>query len=266
MKAYLPAPAEHYPFLAAKPKYLDLRRNSRNIRVPSKLLVMAQSSCHPEPPSFGAKDLAVRCELTRIFRAPAKIARLSRILVHGKLSHYRDFRSQQEPILMKKLDLAMFCMVPVMLVSALAQQASKHVLGGEELNKVIPNEFFYRGQKAPVQLRNAVGFQLADGKMTLASLVDASGYSTAIQQKYQGLLITETKLHIGSSTLSPGQYGFGFTAEGKFMVMDVANSDVLSADFQTDAALQRPVPLKLVEDGEGYKLYAGRKWISIKPM
>ena len=40
-------------------------------------------------------------------------------------------------------------------------------------------------------------FQLADGKMVIAALVDASGYSTAIQQKYQGLLITETKLTIG---------------------------------------------------------------------
>lgn len=166
---------------------------------------------------------------------------------------------------MKSLCLAMLCIFAVMLTTAPAQQPTKHVLDGEELNKVVPSEFFYRGMKAPVQLRNAVGFQLADGKMTLAALVDSSGYSTAVQQKYQGMLITESKLHIGSSTLSPGEYGFGFTSEGKFIVMDVANNDALNADFQTDAALQRPVPLKLVEDGDGYKLYAGRKWISIKP-
>src|SRR5499427_10713394 len=134
-------------------------------------------------------------------------------------------------------------LILILAAAARTQQVSKHVLSADEVRKATPTEYFYRGQKAPVQLRNAVGFQQADGKMTLASLVDASGYSTAIQQKYQGLLITETKLHIGSSTLSPGQYGFGFTAEGKFMVMDVANSDVLGAEFQTDAALQRPVPL-----------------------
>ena len=93
---------------------------------------------------------------------------------------------------------------------------------------------------------------------------DASGYSTAIQQKYQGMLITETKLNVGGSSLPPGQYGFGFTADNKFMVMDVANSDVLSAAYQTDQALQHAVPLKLVEDGTGYKLYAGKKWIAIK--
>lgn len=149
-------------------------------------------------------------------------------------------------------------------VAAVAQQASKHVLSRDELNKLTPAEFFFRGQKAPVQLRNAVGFQLADSKMTLAALVDASGYSTAIQQKYQGMLITESKLNIGGSELVPGQYGFGFSADGKFVVMDVANNDVLSTGSQTDQEMKRPVPLKLIEDGDGYKLYAGRKWVSIK--
>lgn len=152
----------------------------------------------------------------------------------------------------------------LMALSAFAQQASKHILSAEELKKAVPAEYFYRGQKAPVQLRNAVGFQLADGKMTLASLVDASGYSTAIQQKYQGLLITETKLDIGGSSVPPGQYGFGFTADGKFLVMDVGNNDVLSTSAQMDSELKRPVPLKLVEDGAGYKLYAGKKWVAIK--
>lgn len=146
---------------------------------------------------------------------------------------------------------------------ASAQQASKHILSSDEVKKATPAEYFFRGQKAPVEVRNAVGMQLADGKMMLAALVDASGYSTAIQQKYQGLLITETKLNIGGSELPPGQYGFGFTADGKFVVMDVANTDVLSAASQTDSTLQHAVPLKLVEDG-GYKLYAGKKWVAVK--
>jgi hypothetical protein len=148
--------------------------------------------------------------------------------------------------------------------SAFAQQATNHALSADELKKTVPAEYFYRGQKAPVQLRNAGGFQLVDGKMMLAALVDASGYSTAIQQKYQGLLITEVKLSIAGSSLSPGQYGFGFTSDGKFTVMDVANNDVLSVASQSDAALQHAVPLKLVQDGDGYKLYAGKKWVAIK--
>jgi len=151
------------------------------------------------------------------------------------------------------------------LASALAiGQAAKHVLNADELKKAVPSEYFFRGQKAPVQLRNAVGFQAADGKMMMAALVDASGYSTGIKEKYQGLLITEVKLNVGGSDLAPGQYGFGFGAEGKVIVMDVGNNDVFSVSYQTDSGLQRPVPLKLVEDGAGYKLYAGKKWVSIK--
>jgi hypothetical protein len=166
---------------------------------------------------------------------------------------------------MKRIHLVLSALVLALATSSMAQQATKHVLSADDVKKAVPTEYFFRGQKAPVQLRNAVGFQLADGKMALAALVDASGYSTAIQQKYQGLLITEVKLNIGGSELAPGQYGFGFTDDGKFTVMDVANNDVLSAASQADQALLRAVPLKLVEDGEGYKLYAGKKWVTLKP-
>ena len=63
-----------------------------------------------------------------------------------------------------------------------------------------PGGIFLSRPESPRAIAQCVGFQLADGKMTLAALVDASGYSTAIQQKYQGMLITETKLNIGGST------------------------------------------------------------------
>lgn len=165
---------------------------------------------------------------------------------------------------MKKTRLRILGAVLLIVGCALGQQASKHILSSDELKKAVPTEYFFRGQKAPVQMRNAVGLQLADGKMTLGALVDASGYSSAIQQKYQGLLITETKLSIGGSSLPPGQYGFGFSGDNKFVVMDVANKDVLSVSYQTDASLQHAVPLKLVEDGEGYKLYAGKKWVAFR--
>jgi len=166
---------------------------------------------------------------------------------------------------MKNIRLAALGTLLVLLfTSALAQKAAQHLLSGDELKNVIPAEYFFRGQKAPVQLRNAGGFQTASGKVTFAALVDASGYSTAVQEKYQGMLVTESKLSIGGSALAPGEYGFGFTAD-KFVVMNVANEDTLSAPYQTDAELKRAVPLKLVEEGAGYKLYAGKKWVSVKP-
>jgi hypothetical protein len=154
-------------------------------------------------------------------------------------------------------------LVALLLTSALAQKAAQHLLSNDELKNVVPAEFFFRGQKAPTQLRNSTGFQTAEGKVTFGGLVDVSGYSTAVQQKYQGMIVTESKLNIGGSELAPGEYGFGFAAD-KFVVMNVASEDILSVPCQTDADLKRPVPLKMVEDGAGYKLYAGRKWVAFK--
>ena len=166
---------------------------------------------------------------------------------------------------MKNLRVAAVGTVVVLLLTAgLAQKAAQHLLSADELKSMVPADFFFRGQKAPTQLRNSAGFQRADGKVTLASLVDVSGYSTALQQKYQGMLITESKLNIGGSALPPGEYGFGFAAD-KFVVMSVSGEDALSMSYQTDTEMKRPVPLKLVEDGSGYRLYAGKKWVALKP-
>ena len=103
--------------------------------------------------------------------------------------------------------------VAALFSAGLAQNVAQHLLSPEELKKVVPTEFFFAAQKAPTQPRNASGFETAAGKFTFAALVDASGYSTAIQQKYQGMLITESKLNIGGSALLPGAYGFGFAAD-----------------------------------------------------
>jgi hypothetical protein len=155
-------------------------------------------------------------------------------------------------------------LVALLLTSGLAQKAVQHLLSNDELKNVVPAEFFFRGQKAPTQLRNSTGFQTAEGKITFGALVDVSGYSTAVQQKYQGMIVTESKLNIGGSELVPGEYGFGFAAD-KFVVMNVDNEDILSVRCQTDTDLKRAMPLKMVEDGAGYKLYAGRKWVAVKP-
>ena len=145
-----------------------------------------------------------------------------------------------------------------------AQQPKAGVLSGDDIKKVVPTVYFFRGQSAPVQMRNSAGFSAADGKMVLAGLVDTSGYATDVQAKYQGFLITEVKLSIEGSTLSPGAYGFGFSKEGKFLVMDVGANDLFTVAGKMDDKLPHPVPLKMVEDGGAYRLYAGRKWVSMK--
>ena len=98
----------------------------------------------------------------------------------------------------------------------------------------------------------------------MAGLVDTSGYSTDVVEKYQGFLITEVKLNIEGSELSPGEYGFGFNKQGKFTVMDVGNNDLLSVSSHLDESLHRPVPLKIIAGQGSYQLYAGKQWVSLK--
>jgi hypothetical protein len=145
-----------------------------------------------------------------------------------------------------------------------AQQPKPGVLSAEEIKAVVPAVYFFRGQSASVQLRNSAGFRTPDGKLVLAGLVDTSGYATDVQAKYQGFLITEVKLNVGGSELAPGAYGFGFSQEAKFLVMDVGANDLLGADGKVDDKLPHPVPLKVVEDSGAYRLYSGRKWITLK--
>ena len=53
--------------------------------------------------------------------------------------------------------LAVGFFVAVLFSAGLAQNVAQHLLGSDELKKVVPTEFFFAGQKAPTQLRNAAG-------------------------------------------------------------------------------------------------------------
>jgi len=145
-----------------------------------------------------------------------------------------------------------------------AQQLKSGLLSNDVLKKVVPGTYFFRGQSASVQLRNSAGVSVADGKLVLIGLLDTSGYAADVQAKYQGFLITEVKLNIEGSELAPGEYGFGFSKDGKFLVMDVGANDLFSVAGQIDDKLPHPVPLKIIEDGGAYRLYAGRTWVSLK--
>ncbi len=154
-------------------------------------------------------------------------------------------------------------MMWLVVMAALMAQAGAQILTGDQVKKLAPSTYYFAGQSAVVQVRNTAGLKNSTGKVVMAGLVDTSGYSTAIQEKYQGFLITETNLSFDGATLDPGEYGFGF-ANGKFIVMNVASTDLFSIANQNDDQLKHPVPLKFEKDGAGYRLYAGRKYVVLK--
>ena len=159
--------------------------------------------------------------------------------------------------------IALAAMAALALLAGAQAPAAKGVLPAAELKQLVPSNFFFAGKTAAVQLRNSAGVRFASGKLLLAALVDTAGYSSAIEEKYQGLLITEAPLSIEGSTLKPGVYGFGFS-KGKFIVMDVAANDELSVAAQTDEKVKPVMPLKIVEQGESYRLYAGKSFVTVK--
>jgi hypothetical protein len=129
-------------------------------------------------------------------------------------------------------------------------------------SKLFPDSVFFRGQTAPTQLRNTGGIHFTDDLYVLAGLVDNSGYSTGIREKYQAYFITEVTLQFGSQTLKPGAYGAGFVEGGKFVVLDLAANDLLQAVSQKDTEMKRPVPLQVTAADVGkYRLYAGREYV-----
>ena len=90
--------------------------------------------------------------------------------------------------------------------TAWSQSASTGtILNPAEAAKLLPASVFFSGQSAPVQARNSGGIKFGDGMLTLATLIDTSGYSSAVQQKYQSYLITEGAILINGHLLPPGR-------------------------------------------------------------
>src|SRR5579864_3201654 len=112
--------------------------------------------------------------------------------------------------------------------------------------KLFPETVFFRGQSAPVQMRNTTGVHFADDLYVLMGLVDNSGYSSNIRAKYQAYLITEVPIEIGDHALQPGAYGFGFIEGPKFIVLDLGANDLFTAGSQHDAEIKHPVPLQIL--------------------
>jgi hypothetical protein len=162
--------------------------------------------------------------------------------------------------------LAVLLMMALQLPSAVAAPpGTESALKASDItNKIFPDQVFFRGQVAPVQMRNAGGIRFSDDFYALTSLVDNSGYSSDIRQKYQAYLITEVTLTIGGQKLVPGAYGIGFLTGNKFVVMDIGAHDLFQVDSTRDAEIKRPMPLQVLGTAGKFRLYVGRDYVEIE--
>ncbi len=142
-----------------------------------------------------------------------------------------------------------------------AQQAV--VLGPDELGKTVPGSFYFAGQLAPTQMRNAAAVSLAPQRHVIAALVDTSGYASDLRSRYEGFLITDVPVTIGGTLVKPGAYGFGFTQQPMMNIMDIAGDRLYSIKATRDEKLQTPRPLAIVQSGNNLRLYRGRDYVSL---
>lgn len=169
-------------------------------------------------------------------------------------------------------------MIPSFMRTACAQQAAGQATGAAQpeailhpadMTKLLPATVFFRGQTATTQARNSGGVRFADGFFFLTALVDNSGYSTGIQEKYQAYLITEVPLSFDGHTLPPGAYGAGIVKGAnsmQFVVQDLGAHDLLQAAAANDAKLHRPTPLQVMAGSATgkYRLYFGRNFVEFE--
>jgi len=155
--------------------------------------------------------------------------------------------------------------------SACAQGAFQQ-LSGKAFESAIPNDFYLEGNRIPVEHRNAVLLKTPGGARLVLALIDTSGYSSQIKQKYTGMVITEGAVSVCSVALSVGSYGFGLekpaatsNEDAKFHLYNQAGETVGDCSAQKDSAVKQPKPLNVVVSKEGEaRLYLGRYFLELK--
>jgi hypothetical protein len=162
------------------------------------------------------------------------------------------------------------CLLAVWPNTARAQDTFKSVTG-TAFEHAVPADFYLEGNRIPVEKRNAVLLTNAKGARVVLGLIDTTGYSSQIKQKYIGMLITETKVAVCGNALGVGSYGFGLdrpaatsNADAPFKIYNQAGEKVGECAAKKDDSVKQPKPLAVTTEGGASKLYLGKYAVEIK--
>ena len=147
------------------------------------------------------------------------------------------------------------------LASVLQDRAT--VVSGADLTRLVPNSFYFKGQSAPTQMRNTSAAKLGNERYVIVGLVDTSGYSAEVRSYYEGFFITDSPIKINGESLPSGAYGFGFSNDGKFNVLDLAGNKILTVSAINDKELRRPRPLMMTATEQGIRFYTRRDYVVV---
>lgn len=163
-------------------------------------------------------------------------------------------------------------MLTLMVASPVSAQSSFKVEKGEAFNKIVPHNFVLEENAIPVEKRNSVLIITPSGARMVAGLLDTSGYTSQVQQKYLGMFITEGNVEVGGHRVAVGSYGFGLVkapgdSQGKaakFILYNQAGHRVAECTAKWDSKLRTPLPLQVVASAGTARLYIGRNWVELK--
>jgi len=152
-----------------------------------------------------------------------------------------------------------------------AAQGRFELVTGKEFEGAVPKDFYLEGNAIPTERRNTALLKTPSGSRVLVGLIDTAGYSSQIQKKYIGMLITEGELSIDAQKVGVGSYGFGLekpapgsSGDAKLMVYNQAGTQVAECAARKDADFKQPRPLQVVPGKDGARFYVERYWVEIK--
>jgi hypothetical protein len=154
---------------------------------------------------------------------------------------------------------------------AMAAQGGFEVVTGKPFDSAFVKDFYLEGNSIPTERRNAALVRTPTGARVEFALLDTSGYSSQIQQKYTGMVISEGGISLGGVKLGVGSFGFGTKmphppsdADAQVFFYDQAGRKIGDCTARKDLAAKTPRPLQVTVRGTSARLYLGVYWVELR--
>ncbi len=165
-----------------------------------------------------------------------------------------------------------FMSVCVLACAILRAQGSFELVTGKAFDQGLPKDFYLEGNAIPTEKRNARLLKTPTGARVLLALLDTTGYSSQVQEKYLGMVIAEGPVSICGQPVRVGSYGFGLkkplgesNEAAEFFLYNQAGEKVAECSAKKETQLARPKPLEVSTQGAQARLYLGRYALEIEP-
>ena len=150
-------------------------------------------------------------------------------------------------------------------------QGGFEVVTGKAFDAAFVKDFYLEGNSIPTERRNAALVKTPAGARAEFALLDTSGYSSQIQQKYSGIVISEGDISIGGVKLGVGSFGFGTkmphppgSADAQLFLYDQAGTKLGECTAKNDASAKAPRPLQVIVTDGRARLYLGVYWVELQ--